>query len=131
MFVCLVRNFRRFVQIQSRTETVNSSCTLPVLSVVAGSNKRTWHSSSATALNTGNVQDEFALLQPYIFGLRCRGRFATGVAKLHAKPAFHHQKHFVLVVVMMPGEWSLEFYQLHVLSIEFANDARIPMVVNQ
>jgi len=32
--------------------------------------------------------------------------------------------------VMVPGEWSLKLYQLHVLPIEFANDARIPMVVN-
>ena len=32
---------------------------------------------------------------------------------------------------MMPGEGSFEFDQFEVLTVELADDARIPMVVNQ
>src|SRR5882757_7469750 len=44
------------------------------------------------------------------------------IAKLHAKTALHHKKHFVFVFVMVKHELALELVELNVLSIELGTD---------
>jgi hypothetical protein len=39
-----------------------------------------------------------------------------------------HEEHLVFVVVMMPDELADEFHDLHVLTVQFANDLRRPML---
>ncbi len=68
--------------------------------------------------------DEFTRLDP----LRV---LISIFAIVHAEAASHHQKHLVFIFVMMPGEWPFELYELDELAVEFAGDARIPMIVDE
>src|SRR5215469_18268514 len=52
--------------------------------------------------------------------------FVRPIAKLHAKAALHDQKHFVLVMVMVEDEFSLNFVELHHLAVELGDDIRLP-----
>jgi len=44
------------------------------------------------------------------------------VAKFHPEAAFHDQKHFVLIFVMVKDELALELVELHMLSVELGAD---------
>src|SRR5437667_11508427 len=59
------------------------------------------------------------------------GALARVVAELHAEPSLHHQKHFVFIVVVMPNELALELNQLDELSIEFAGNVWLPVLVDE
>src|SRR5690242_6203665 len=48
-------------------------------------------------------------------------------AEFDPHPAAPDEKQLIFVVVMVPGENALKFYQLHFLAIEFADDLRPPM----
>jgi hypothetical protein len=50
------------------------------------------------------------------------------VPKLERQLAVEHEKHLVLVLVVVPDELPLELRQLHVLSVELAHDARAPVL---
>src|ERR1700691_425297 len=49
------------------------------------------------------------------------------IAEAHAQPAFYDQKHFILVVVMMPDEFAAELYDLHVGIVQLADDCGAPV----
>src|SRR6202161_4431337 len=49
------------------------------------------------------------------------------IAEAHAQPAFYDQKHFVLVVVMVPDEFAGELYDLHVGIVQLADDRGAPV----
>ena len=50
------------------------------------------------------------------------------VAKVHPEAPPQHQEEFVFPCVVVPDKLTLKLHQLDVLSIQFADDARIPMV---
>jgi hypothetical protein len=52
------------------------------------------------------------------------------VTEIHPKPPFHYQEKLILILMMMPDEFSLEFDQFDVLAIELAGDPWVPMVVD-
>ena len=58
------------------------------------------------------------------------GTLARVVAELHAEPPLYHEKHLVFVVVVMPDELALELDQLDELSIEFARNVRLTVLVD-
>ena len=68
--------------------------------------------------------DEFARLNPF-------AAFGSTLTIVHPKTALHYQKHLIFSFMMMPGERPLKFYELNQLPIEFAGDARIPMILNE
>jgi hypothetical protein len=39
------------------------------------------------------------------------------VAEFHAKPSFHHQEHFVFMLVVVKDKLALELVQLHMLAV--------------
>ncbi len=53
------------------------------------------------------------------------------VTEVHAEPSLHDQEEFVLVVVLVPDELALELDQLDVLAVEFADDLRAPVVLEE
>ena len=55
----------------------------------------------------------------------------AAVAKLHSKRAVNYQKKFIFIGVAVPDELAFELDQLDVLSVQFAHNARIPMIVYQ
>jgi hypothetical protein len=50
------------------------------------------------------------------------------IAKVHPEAASQDQKEFIFFGMLVPDEFTLKLHQLHVLAIQFANNARIPMV---
>src|SRR6266404_1031805 len=50
------------------------------------------------------------------------------VAEFHAQGAFDHQKQFILRVMMVPDELTLQLDSLHGAIIDFADEARIAVV---
>jgi hypothetical protein len=52
------------------------------------------------------------------------------VSKLHAKAAFDHQEHLVLVVVMVENEGAVELDELYVLTIEFGCNAGLIKILD-
>ena len=50
------------------------------------------------------------------------------VAEFHAEAAADDEEEFVFIRVIVPHELALEFDELHVLPVQFADDARIPVV---
>src|ERR1051325_12115511 len=67
--------------------------------------------------------DELARLDPF-------GAFTSVLTIVHAKTALHHQKHLILTSLVMPGERSLKLHERDQLVIEFARDARIPVIAD-
>ena len=53
------------------------------------------------------------------------------ISKLHPKTALDHQEQLVISIVVMPHERSLEFDQFHLLAVQFANDFRLPMLLDE
>src|SRR6202030_4276788 len=51
----------------------------------------------------------------------------VAVAEAHVHAAFHDEKHFVFVVVVMPDECAFKFHDLHVGFFHFADDFRAPV----
>src|ERR1041384_2236262 len=75
-------------------------------------------------LDTARHDDEFTGLDPF--------RALLGVLSIvHAKAAFHDQKHLVFIFVMMPGEGTFEFPKLDQLAVELARDALVPVIVDE
>lgn len=54
-------------------------------------------------------------------------QFDDSVAKFDLHSAAPNEKKFILLLVMVPGENALEFYQLHLLTIQLADNLRSPM----
>ena len=50
------------------------------------------------------------------------------IPKLHPQGAFDDQEEFVLVLVMMPDEITLDFDRLEVAVVHLADDARFPVI---
>ena len=73
-------------------------------------------------LHTSRDDDEFAGcdIEALIVS-----RFVTVV---HAKTSMHDQEEFVLVVVVVPDELALKLDQLDLLSIQFADNLRAPVI---
>src|SRR6266566_7084946 len=75
-------------------------------------------------LHAAGDDNELAFLDPLV-------AFAESfVAKLHAEAAFDHEKHFVLVVMMMPDEWRIELHEFDHLAVEFGGDVRLVALRN-
>ena len=49
--------------------------------------------------------------------------------KIHPETSLHDQEQLVLIFMVMPHELTLELDQLDLLTIQFANDPGIPVVV--
>src|SRR5712675_631831 len=75
--------------------------------------------SERPELDAARHDYQFALCDPFF-------AFPSVFSIVHAKPALHDQEQLIFVVVMMPGEGSLEFDELNQLTIEFTGDARVP-----
>ena len=75
-------------------------------------------------LDAARYDDEFAGLDPFRL-------LASVFAIVHPKATLHDQKHLVFIFVMMPGEWPFELDELDELAVEFAGDARVPVVVDE
>ena len=54
-------------------------------------------------------------------------QFDDAFAKFDSHAAAPNEKELVFLLVMMPGKDALEFYQLHFLVVEFADNLRSPM----
>jgi hypothetical protein len=50
------------------------------------------------------------------------------VAELHAQGSFADQKQFILVFMMVPDEFALEFHGFDVAVIHFAEDPRVAVI---
>jgi len=72
-----------------------------------------------TVLNPTWNDDEFAFIDPLLL------LAAVLVPRVHAKAALHDQEHFIFMIMMMPDEWTIEFYQLNHLSVEFGRNVRL------
>src|SRR6185436_20174955 len=55
----------------------------------------------------------------------------TVLAIIHAETPTHDQKHLVFNFVVVPGERTLELYQLQMLAIQLANDPWVPVIVDE
>src|SRR5271157_2654396 len=53
------------------------------------------------------------------------------VPELHPESPLDHEKQLVFVVMLMPDELPLEFYQLDVLPVQLAHDPGIPVIVEE
>ena len=51
------------------------------------------------------------------------------VAEIHPESSLHHQEHLVLVLMVVPDEFSLELDEFDKLAVELADDLRAPMIV--
>src|SRR5262245_60972843 len=49
------------------------------------------------------------------------------ISKLHREAALVDQEEFILLLVAMPDERALELDELHVMSVHFPDDFRVPM----
>jgi len=61
--------------------------------------------------------DELAFFDP----------FMRTVAELHPEPAFHDEKQFVFVIVMVENELTFDLIKLHMLSVEFGGNVGLPV----
>jgi hypothetical protein len=50
------------------------------------------------------------------------------VAEFHAQRAFDHEKEFILVFVMVPDKFTLQFHSLDVAFIHLADDPGVPVI---
>ena len=57
------------------------------------------------------------------------GAIISGFTKVHPEAALHHQKHFVFIFVMMPGERPFELHQLEILIVQLADNSRVPVII--
>ena len=105
----------------SRSVTVRSFATLPVLRVEAGSNSRTSASSSATGrCSTPRGDDELA------------GRdLRLAVRQLHPKRAADDEEQRIGVIVMMPDELALEPGKLDLLAVQLTHETGTPVIGEQ
>jgi hypothetical protein len=55
----------------------------------------------------------------------------VAITKLHQQPPFDDQKQLVFVSVVVPDEFPLDFGELDVGVVEFAHDARTPVLLNE
>src|SRR5262245_63789017 len=62
--------------------------------------------------------------------LACVERHAT-IAKFHDEAAVDDEKQLVFVLVVMPHELALELHELDVLTVQLADDFRVPVGVKQ
>ena len=53
------------------------------------------------------------------------------VTELDSEPPLYPEKHLIFMVVVMPYELTLELNQLDQLSIEFACNVRLPVLVDE
>src|SRR5579864_5427404 len=51
----------------------------------------------------------------------------VAIAEAHFHAAFHDEKHFVFVVVVVPDERAFKFHDFHVGVVDFADDFRAPV----
>jgi hypothetical protein len=79
--------------------------------------KPTFLVSDRTVLGPSGHDDEFAFLDPLM-----------AVAKFHPEAALDHKKHLVFVLVVVEDEFTLQFVELKVLTIEFSGDVRLPVL---
>jgi len=49
------------------------------------------------------------------------------VAKFHPEAARYDKEQLVLIVMMMPHKWAVEFHQFYQLAVEFAHDFGLPI----
>jgi len=49
----------------------------------------------------------------------------------HEKFSLDHQKHFIFFVMMMPDKLPQKFGKLHMLTVQFPNNARTPMFIER
>src|SRR6266705_349675 len=63
-------------------------------------------------------------------GLDPLGAIISVFAKVHSEAALHHQKHFVFILVVMPGEWAFELHQFEILIVQLADNSRVPVIIN-
>src|SRR5258708_14385264 len=49
---------------------------------------------------------------------------------VHPKSSFNHEKHFVFVLMVMPGKRSLKLYQFEVLPVKLTNDHPITLILD-
>ena len=73
-----------------------------------------------SVLDASGHDEELALFQPNV-----------AVPELHPESPLDHQEESVFVVVLVPDKLALEFYQLDVLPVQFANDLGAPVVVEE
>src|ERR1700734_1511694 len=66
-----------------------------------------------TMLHATRNDNELTFLEPLV-----------AVAKLHAEPSLHDQKHLVFILVMMKEKLALGLHQFHLLSVKLARDVR-------
>src|SRR6185312_11192734 len=55
----------------------------------------------------------------------------VAVAQFHDHAALHDVEHLVFGIMMVPGEVALELHELHVLAVQLADDARVPVVLDE
>jgi hypothetical protein len=111
---------RRGTQIHSGW-TVSSPPASPVLTVEQGSNNITETSSSATGrCSTPRNNQQLAFLEPHV-----------PLAELHAEPSSSDKEKLIFGIVPVPREFALEFHQFYMLPVEFRDDLRFPMILDQ
>ena len=68
-------------------------------------------------LHAARHDEELAAFEPHL-----------AIAELHSESPIDDQKQLVLTVVVVPDELALELDELDVLTVQLADDARIPVV---
>src|ERR1700678_2563644 len=72
-----------------------------------------------TMFHAPRHHNKFAFFNPFL-----------PVEELHAESAFHHEEHFIFIVVMMKNKLALGLHQLYHLSVELARDVRLVVFRN-
>ena len=60
-----------------------------------------------------------------------RAQLDRVIAELNTEPSAPDQEQLVLVCVVMPDEVPLEFHEFDLLTVQFADDLRPPVLANQ
>jgi len=57
--------------------------------------------------------------------------FHTVLAELNLHPSTPHQKHLILMLMVMPGKQATELHELNLLPVEFCDDIGPPMLLDK
>jgi hypothetical protein len=100
----------------------------PFVRDIAGVQRRFWFNKDNVNLfvRNGAVLDAVRDHNEFAFA-----HHTLTIAEFHAERAFHDEKEFVFVIVMVPEKFSFEFNSFHQAIIDFADDAGLVVLGNK
>jgi hypothetical protein len=100
----------------------------PFVRDIAGVQRRFWFDQDNVDLFVRNGAVLYPVRDHYKFAL---AHHTLTIAEFHAERAFHDEKEFVFVIVMVPEKFSFEFNSFHQAIIDFADDAGLVVLGNK